>query len=572
MSAGVCMTDSAWRVVEQLLRARARQQSGHGARTDTLLAWLDLARPTVHGQPYGHAGIPPCLVALYQDEAPEIVVLKSAQVGVSEYLISMALWAVDTQAGDRGVGLYVFPAIAQVSDFVRARVDPAIEESAYLAARVRPVKGVLTSSSKFADNVGLKRVGKGYLYFRGSNASAGLKSVDADIVVYDEVDELRPGTLDRGAKRLGSSKLAWQRYASCPTYPERGIDALWQRSDRRRWFLRCDACGKRQYLIFPTNVREDGEVICGACHRRIDRLGHGEWVAEKPGEGLHGYHVSRLTDPRADVGRTATLGYRILKREETNQSAIQEYYNQDLGVPYSPEGGQISRGEVAACCADYSLEDWGPMAAKTGGCSMGVDVGAVLHVRVDALGPEGKPRAAYVGTVRDWQALRALMPRYDVRRCVIDAEPEHHAAREFANEFRGRVWLCNYPNTATWIHAEPAVWNDPENAVSAHRTLLLDAVAARIRERRIEYPRELLAIAGFAEQITAPIRVIERDAAGRDVARYVETGPDHYAHAEAYCLLAATRVGAAPSGVSADRAQPGGEWRPHRLGLTGRMR
>jgi len=157
---------------------------------------LDLARPTVHGQPYGHAGIPPCLVALYQDEAPEIVVLKSAQVGVSEYLISMALWAVDTQAGDRGVGLYVFPAIAQVSDFVRARVDPAIEESAYLAARVRPVKGVLTSSSKFADNVGLKRVGKGYLYFRGSNASAGLKSVDADIVVYDEVDELRPGTED----------------------------------------------------------------------------------------------------------------------------------------------------------------------------------------------------------------------------------------------------------------------------------------------------------------------------------------------------------------------------------------
>lgn len=476
--------------------------------------------------------IPP-LVDVYRDTAREVVIAKAAQVFISELCINLAFWVADTKQGRRGNVLYIFPAKEHVGDFTRARVDTAIGESAYLSQRVRPLAG-LQAVGKPADNVGLKRVGEGFVYFRGSNAEAGLISVDADLVIYDEVDRLRAGAMALGAKRLSSSLLGWQRYASTPRYPETGIDALWQASDRRRYHLKCACCGEWQPLAFPDNLREDGTTICRACHEPLNRLAAGEWVAERPGADVHGYHVTKLLSPRADLAIVAALGYRIMRRDVTSPSAIQEFWNQDLGLAHAPEGGQLSRTEIEACAADYSLNEWAPR-----GCYMGVDVGGKLHVRIDAVGPNSKSRAAYIGTVPAFEDLDPLMRRYDVSRCVVDAAPEGHEARKFARRWPGRVYLCSYPNASTWAHQEPAVWNAEEGTVSAHRTLTLDATFARIHERRIEYPREVLDIPEFAEQLMAPVRVIEDDSRGNPVARYVEGGrADHFAHAENYAALA----------------------------------
>jgi hypothetical protein len=253
--------------------------------------------------------------------------------------------------------------------------------------------------------------------------------------------------------------------------------------------------------------------------------------------------MTKLLSPRADIAALARLGHAILARDVTDQSAIQEFYNQDLGQPHTPEGGQLSRADIEACVADYSLGDWKPT-----GCSMGVDIGDKLHVRINAPGPNGKPRAAFIGTVLSFEELDGLMRGYDVSRCVVDAAPEGHAARQFAQRWRGRVWLCSYPNTATWQHLEAAVWNDAEQTVSAHRTLTLDATFARVKERRIEYPREVMAIPEFAEQMMASVRVVEKDGRGNLVARYVETGLDHFGHASNYVSIAEAGHGALPFG------------------------
>jgi len=462
---------------------------------------------------------------------------------ISEWAISLAFWCADTRQGGRGNVLYTFPAIAQLGDFVRARIDTAVEESPHLSERVRPLRGLQLEpgmGAKPADNVGLKRVGNSFIYFRGSNARAGLLSIDADLVIYDEVDRLAPGTLALGAERLGSSLLGWQRYASTPIYPELGIDALWLRSTRNRWHVVCQACSTEQALAFPDNLREDGQVICRACHSDLPPAWlAGRWRPENPDAAMVGYHVDKFLSPRANLKTLAETGYRILARDETDPSKVQEFWNQGLGVPHAPQGGQLSRAEIEACIADYSLGGWAPT-----GCTMGVDVGAKLHVRINgpSVRPGGKPRAAFIGSVHDWSELDSLMKRFDVSTCVADAEPEHHAAREFANRFRGRIWLCHYPNTATWQHAESAIWDDEEMAVSANRTLTLDATFARIRERRIELPRGVLDLPEYGAQMMAPVRVVEADARGDPVARYVEGGrADHFAHAENYVVIAESR-------------------------------
>jgi hypothetical protein len=106
-------------------------------------------------------------------------------------------------------------------------------------------------------------------------------------------------------------------------------------------------------------------------------------------------------------------------------------------------GGQLTRADLEACIADYALDDWRPT-----GCWMGVDVGSKLHVRINAVGPDHTTRAAAIGSVHHFSDLDGLMRQFDVSACVVDAMPEGHEARAFANRFKGRVWLCTFPNVA----------------------------------------------------------------------------------------------------------------------------
>ena len=45
-------------------------------------------------------------------------------------------------------------------------------------------------------------------------------------------------------------------------------------------------------------------------------------------------------------------------------------------------------------------------------------------------------------------------------------------------------------------------------------------------------------VADYYDQMKAPVRVLEQASDGNKVPRYVETGADHYAHAENYCAAA----------------------------------
>lgn len=115
-------------------------------------------------------------------EDRDMVVMKSAQVGISAWALRWALYQSDIHGR---TGLYVFPAAHDVHDFSTARIKPVIDRSDYLRSRQRR-----TAPS----NKGLIGVGTGVVYFRGSEARRGLDSVDADYVVFDEMTRLRTKT------------------------------------------------------------------------------------------------------------------------------------------------------------------------------------------------------------------------------------------------------------------------------------------------------------------------------------------------------------------------------------------
>lgn len=482
---------------------------------------------------------------IYASNAQRMVVQKAGQVGVSEYLISYALHACDQR---NATVMYIFPNDGLVSDFSTTRLGPAIEASEYLTGRV--VDGI-GGDKRGSDRKTLKRIGDRFLYLRGATVKPDgkapqLKSVPADVLIFDELDEIDPRAPAIARKRLGHSSTAEERMVSTPMYPGRGVHAEYMQSDMRRWLVPCPHCGHKQALTIHQCVTEwdelerpaewhgksDGRawLACDRCKGELNRLAAGEWVAEQPGIDLVGYHIPKFVSPFVSVEEI------VANLSTTDETKRREAFNQDLGEPYTPRGGSLTDVILDSCRGDYAH---GVDASAP--CFMGVDVGRVLHVVVRAKADsEGKRRQLFAGEVPSFDELGRLIRLYNPRAVVIDALPETKSARQLQSEFRrGLIWLAYYTAAKEGSKKEkPIQWDFTQSTANLDRTRTIDETFARFIERSNTLPANARDIRDYYRHLIAPVRVLEDAPNGAQIARYVESGPDHYAHSENYCLAA----------------------------------
>ena len=208
------------------MQARLWQEKARRTPTDAL-AWR-MARCRIGG--LLPLDLPP-LRAILRHRHPRLVIQKAAQVRLTEAMVHLALWGADSGVADRGHVLYLMPTAGQMRDFTQARVDRAIQDSACLRGRLLPEP----PRRKGADSTRLKRVGDGYVFLRGSDSWRQVTSIDADLVLLDEYDQMGDQVLTLAEKRLTSSRAGQLIVASTPRYPEAGIHALCLASDRRRY-------------------------------------------------------------------------------------------------------------------------------------------------------------------------------------------------------------------------------------------------------------------------------------------------------------------------------------------------
>lgn len=538
-----------WPVADQVdlqQRHRGEKQAALG-----LLAWTQRYRALLNPTTVFDLERHKYLAGVYECQAAERAIMKPGQSGISEYAVSYALHALDQR---RMNVLYMLPTVGDISDFSQMRIGPALEASAYLAGLV--VDGHETGK-KGTDRVRLKRLRGNFLVLRGAQVRTGqagerrgasqIKAVPADAVVFDEFDEMPPGVEALGEKRLGHSETKEQIFLSTPTFPGVGIHVKWLQSDQRLWFVPCPHCGERQEVTIgdvvtewddlerPAHWHGEGEgrawPACRRCGRELDRLAAGEWVATYPGRELAGFSFNKLVTAQNDPLAV------VMALRTTDPYKRQEAFNQDLGQPYRPRGGGLTETELDGARRTYGH---GPVSGERG-CVMGVDVGRFLHVVIR--GPvdteTGERPQRWAGVVAGFEEAGRLMRRFRVRTCVMDALPETRKAREFQEgQDRGRVWLAYY-GEAVDRRAEMAHWKDEEGAVTLDRTRMFDEVFASMQDGGWTLPGDIRAVADYYPHLQAPVRVLERSAVrGVTVARYVETGPDHFAHAELYALAA----------------------------------
>ena len=506
-------------------------------------SWCGLHR-VIEGQPFDflHHRY---LGGIYRDESPFMVIMKAAQMGMSEYAISRALWFACTKGGRT---IYYFPTENDVAEFSRDRFAPAIRDSPYL-----------TSQVKETDNVSLKRIGQGSLYFRGTNSRTRMKSVPADFLIFDEIDEMLPANVELARKRLGHSAWGWELDVSTPSLPAYGVHALFEKTDQRHWLLRC-GCGEwlcledaflrfhganndpRQEIIFVKGEPGWENIVCLKCGRPLYPE-EGEWVAKFSDRPARGYQISKFISSVVSEQDKAlgsmTRPAALLRLWQTTQFPG-EFYNSEMGLPHLAAEGGLTEDDLLKISGRWGMPPVGL------GCVMGVDQGNGLHLVIK----EPHEDSGLVFTVRVhhepmtdaiFSHLDYYMETYDVQCCIIDALPNTHAARAFAQRHQGRVW-CSYYGGSQKGTATYGFDTEGCRTATINRTEALDAWrdAHKMGKRRI--PRREDEVDEFIRQMTNVLRKIEEDpATGQKKAEWIQRGPDHYAHADSYAEIALRR-------------------------------
>ena len=488
--------------------------------TDPLATWT-LSRIRLDDRPFSFAGHE-YLRAIYDDTAPHVVLSKAAQIGGTTWAILRSL-----HACLQGLNvIYFFPTRTDVLEFSKSRVTPLLLENPFLSR-------LMTDT----DTAGLKRIGEAHLYLRGMQSTVGMKSVPADMVVFDELDETSPAAKAMARERLAHSDYKRVIELSNPSLPDYGIDEEYERSDQRNWTLKCPACSRWTSPVkeFPAKLGEDVEIIlphedgthylaCPVCGGELD-LAQGEWVPDFPDRPIHGYRISQLFSSKVDPGE-------ILEEYRTTRFP-DRFFNLKIGVPWADLDRRLDTATVLALCGEEPMLT----EANMGSYAMGVDTGKLLHVVIlqNARRSESR-RVVHIAVCRDFEDLDGLMHAFHVSRCVIDGLPETHASRAFAHRHRDRVYLSFFNENQ---RGEPK-WNEEGQIVQMNRTEALDASRTAVREKRLVLPRSSPIVERFARHMAADAKVLDEDqTTGIKKYRYVKTGENHFSLAFTYAWLAA---------------------------------
>ncbi|KPV54845.1 hypothetical protein SE17_01135 [Kouleothrix aurantiaca] len=503
------------------------------------------------------------LKQVYEDDHPHIVIMKCAQVGASEMAVTKTLHAMDVGAhywktDKDGLNVaYLFPTGRALSDFSKERLSSTIGEHPHIEEMFK---------GGFND-VTFKQAGSSYLYLRSAYIPAGgkkntaaeqLLSFPADVLMLDEFDRMSSAAVSMVEKRLRASVVGRQYNISTPTLPGVGVHGVYLLSDQQVWQVPCP-CGAWVEMDFFRDVfgwseggrgapaphgwhphqvwsqwtREEvaqarWSVRCPSCKNELNRFAPGRWIAQRPEvESVRGYHLPALAFPAVQLDKLAKAA------ASTDPTHVEEFFRSDLGLPYEADGSTITMAMINALPAPPGL-------APRMGYTMGVDVGAHFHYRISSggMGENGQRTIVAMGSVPSWEALDALFTTYPILRCVIDAQPELNATKDFADRHKGKVLRAYYADDRS-LKGELFRLKEDEGIVSINRTMAMDRFFARVQAASDFWPKTITENSEVRQHLCAPSRTsIVNEKTGDVTAQWVHTAPDHLFHASVYDQMA----------------------------------
>lgn len=486
-------------------------------------------------------------VAIAKDQSQLKAVKKCSQVGLTELQIRLALAYLRVSNG-RSL-MYVLPYSKMALKVSKSRIEPVIDSSPSLSK-------ALIAGANSAD---YKRIGNSHLYIGGADKATEAISSPLDRLIIDERDFCRERVLGIYSSRMRHTEdgEAMRDEFSTPTISGYGICSAYERSDQKRYLVKCLHCNQEQAPEFVKQIvipgfdkefkeldREDfvlhryefkeSYIRCAKCGKELDtslaNASRRRWVAKFPGREISGYAVKPY-----DLYKYNSTP-RVIE-QFSEYPLLQDYFNFVLGEELDTNDNKINDEVVGKSFNGEFLRE------PLDGVSVGIDVGKNVHVFVQ-IRSLGKSRVIGVYKLRfsDGDMLiqvAEILDSYAFAVCVIDAAPDISLPLRLQERYGvDRVHPCYYVKGKK---ADPALYsiNDEDGTVSAARTKCFDHMVKSINNYGYEFPQceDQLKIE-VREHFQQIARKEEYDDEGEKVAKWVKLSEmDHFFHACFYSHL-----------------------------------
>ena len=244
----------------------------------------------------------------FSDPATErTVVMSSAQIGKTEILNNIVGYFIDQ---DPSTILNLQPTLEMAQTWSKDRLAPMVRDNPCLNDKVKE------SRAKDGNNTILHKLYPGgHITIVGANSPAGLASRPIRIVLCDEVDRYPASAGTEGDPvnlAIKRTTTYWNKKIGLFSTPTlKGISRIekaFEESDQRYYYVPCPVCGEYQRLKwaqvkFTDNDPKTAYYECENCNAhlsdtdRVRAIRNGFWKAEKPFNGVAGFHLNEFYSP-----------------------------------------------------------------------------------------------------------------------------------------------------------------------------------------------------------------------------------------------------------------------------------
>jgi hypothetical protein len=434
--------------------------------------------------------------------------------------------------------LYVSPSQEQTQTFSNTRIGKTVHYS--------PLVRKYWAASDFTHRTMLRmfRNGSEVKFTYAQDDPDRARGNTADRVNYDEVqDMLYEDVIPVINECMGNSNYGYETYAGTPKTMENTIEYLWSISTKTEWIMKCEGCGKWNFIESDKSIGKTGPICLNCGHTLNPRAG--QWYDFNPDSSLKGMHISQPMLPlnMEQPHRWARILNKLERYSET------KFKNEVLGISDALGARLISKEELLSLCQSYDVYRTPPKNMETfshivagvdwsGGGTEGVSrtvlwiFGVTRDHRLKTLFFRVYPVTNPVTVVDD---VAEVIQNYNVSLTVGD-RGEGHLANKQLQKILGRHRMTQVKYGA---QAAPIVWNEEADAYHADRTTLMDNYFMVLKRGGVIYPDE--------RYMTTPIQDVlniyeEVTKNGLKVWRHAPTQPDDAFHAQLFGWLAAKIV------------------------------